>query len=85
MILTEQIARLSDALAVPLRRLRGPWCQALVIVALAAVCLGLIVRQKTTSPLAYLLLFVFTVGIILLRRDRAAAVLCVALLLWIDW
>lgn len=83
--IAEQIARLSDALAAPLRRLRGPWGQALVIVALAAVCLGLIARQKTTNPLAYLLLFVFTVGIILLRRDRAAAVLCVALLLWIDW
>ena len=85
MIPSEQIARLSDALAAPLRRLRGPWGQALVIVALAAVCLGLTLRQKTTTPFAYLLLFVFTVGIILLRRDRAAAVLCVALLLWIDW
>lgn len=85
MIPTEQIARPSDALAAPLRWLRGPWGQALVVVALAAVCLGLTVRQKTTSPLAYLLLFVFTMGIILLRRDRAAAALCVALLLWIDW
>jgi O-antigen ligase/polysaccharide polymerase Wzy-like membrane protein len=85
MIPTEQAARLSEALAAPLRRLRGPWGQALVIVALAAVCLGLVARQKTTTPLAYLLLFVFTTGIILLRRDRTAAVLCVALLLWIDW